>query len=241
MSQQLVGIGSAPNDGMGDPARTAFDKLNQNDTELYASVATNTASIALKASTASLAAIATSGSATDLSAGTVATARLGSGTADAFAGLRGDQTYKRVWLSVFKTVDETKTSDSTLNDDAALLFAMLASSTYVFRSLVIFVTTAVADFKWRHNGPASPTLVSITRRNIIAGGTSISQIAEDTAYSAADIALAASAGTGVFWCEGIITNGVNAGNFALRWAQNTLDASNTTVLAGSYIEYMKIN
>lgn len=35
MSQQVVNIGSAPNDGTGDPIRTAFDKLNQNFTEVY--------------------------------------------------------------------------------------------------------------------------------------------------------------------------------------------------------------
>lgn len=35
MAQQLVGIGTLPNDGTGDPLRDAFDKLNDNDTELY--------------------------------------------------------------------------------------------------------------------------------------------------------------------------------------------------------------
>lgn len=35
MSQQIIDIGSAPNDGMGDPLRTAFDKSNDNFTELY--------------------------------------------------------------------------------------------------------------------------------------------------------------------------------------------------------------
>lgn len=35
MAQQLIGIGAAPNDGTGDPARTAFDKVNDNFTELY--------------------------------------------------------------------------------------------------------------------------------------------------------------------------------------------------------------
>ena len=38
MAQQLVALGSAPNDGLGDPLRTAFDKLNDNDAELYAAV-----------------------------------------------------------------------------------------------------------------------------------------------------------------------------------------------------------
>jgi len=36
MPQQVINIGSSPNDGTGDPLRTAFDKCNDNFTELYA-------------------------------------------------------------------------------------------------------------------------------------------------------------------------------------------------------------
>jgi len=36
MTQQIVNIGSAANDGTGDPLRTAFNKINTNFTELYA-------------------------------------------------------------------------------------------------------------------------------------------------------------------------------------------------------------
>ena len=46
MAQQLIDIGTTPNDGTGDQLRDAFDKVNDNDTELYGSVATNTADIA---------------------------------------------------------------------------------------------------------------------------------------------------------------------------------------------------
>jgi hypothetical protein len=35
MAKQTIGIGSAANDGTGDPLRTAFDKINDNFTELY--------------------------------------------------------------------------------------------------------------------------------------------------------------------------------------------------------------
>lgn len=35
MAQQIIGIGTNPDDGTGDPLRTAFDKSNQNFTELY--------------------------------------------------------------------------------------------------------------------------------------------------------------------------------------------------------------
>ena len=39
-AQQPVAVGTSPNDGSGEPLRTAFTKLNANDAELYASVAT---------------------------------------------------------------------------------------------------------------------------------------------------------------------------------------------------------
>jgi len=38
MAQQTINIGNAPNDGTGDQLRTAFDKTNQNFTELYSLV-----------------------------------------------------------------------------------------------------------------------------------------------------------------------------------------------------------
>ena len=52
MAQQTIGIGSAVNDGTGDPLRTAFTKTNANFTELYTSVA------GLQSSDADLTAIA---------------------------------------------------------------------------------------------------------------------------------------------------------------------------------------
>ena len=38
MSYQPVGIGASANDGTGDPARTAFTKVNANFSELYAQI-----------------------------------------------------------------------------------------------------------------------------------------------------------------------------------------------------------
>ena len=37
MAQQIINIGTTANDGTGDPLRTAFDKCNDNFTELYTS------------------------------------------------------------------------------------------------------------------------------------------------------------------------------------------------------------
>lgn len=35
MPQQIINVGSLPNDGTGDPLRTAYQKINGNFTELY--------------------------------------------------------------------------------------------------------------------------------------------------------------------------------------------------------------
>lgn len=50
MAQQTINIGAAANDGSGDPIRDAYDKCNDNFTELYNDVATLTGSILTVAS-----------------------------------------------------------------------------------------------------------------------------------------------------------------------------------------------
>lgn len=35
MAQQVINVGAAPNDGTGDPLRTAYQKCNTNFSELY--------------------------------------------------------------------------------------------------------------------------------------------------------------------------------------------------------------
>lgn len=42
MARQTINIGTAPNDGTGDPIRDAFDKTNQNFVELYSAPVSNT-------------------------------------------------------------------------------------------------------------------------------------------------------------------------------------------------------
>lgn len=46
MAQQTINIGTNPNDGAGDPLRSAFNKANLNFTELYSTAANLTATLA---------------------------------------------------------------------------------------------------------------------------------------------------------------------------------------------------
>lgn len=49
MPQQVINIGSAPNDGLGDPLRTAFDKCNDNFSELYSTGTGSVSSVSVVA------------------------------------------------------------------------------------------------------------------------------------------------------------------------------------------------
>ncbi len=42
--------------------------------------------------------------------------------------------------------------------------------------------------------------------------------------------------TDIYEVVGSVTNGSTAGNLTLNWAQNTANAANVTVLAGSFVE-----
>lgn len=142
------------------------------------------------------------------------------------------------WTTIWKLANEARVSTTVLADDAKLKFPVFNAIKYAFRGKIYFDTTAAADFKWRHVGPAAPTILRLQRRVIIPGGAADSAIAVDTAFSAADIT-AIGVGTTGGWVEfdGILQNGINPGTFSIQWAQNTSDPGNTTVLAGSQLEY----
>jgi hypothetical protein len=139
---------------------------------------------------------------------------------------------------VSKTTDESITSDNTLNNDSQLFFTMAANTKYQFKLEVFFDTGATPDFKWRHTGPAAPTLVRIVERDSAPGSGTLS-FSIATAYSTADNTLTTTSGTtgGYVTLEGIIHNGANAGDFQFQWSQNSSSVTATTVRAGSYIEY----
>lgn len=67
MSQEIIDIGALANDGSGDPLRLAFDKINNNFTELY-----NTSSVSPPAGGIQFAVATTSGNVTTYSLGSSA-------------------------------------------------------------------------------------------------------------------------------------------------------------------------
>lgn len=138
------------------------------------------------------------------------------------------------WTTVSKAADQAKTSDITLAADTTLEFAMAANTKYRIRGR-LFVSYGAGYFKMRTSGPASPTRI-LTRIVTIGTGGLESSGRLESVYSATDLTV--TAGTvSIVEFDIVITNGANAGDFELWWAQYVSNAAATTVLAGSYIEY----
>lgn len=154
--------------------------------------------------------------------------------------LRADGTWAPTtgaWTTITKSVDQTKTTDTTIADDSELLFAMLANTTYRFRGRVYINYTAAGFFQSIVNGPAVPTYVSIHSNEVLTGGSSAFN--ETNALSYAAFANFASGSSGYIEFDGIVINGANAGNLAFRWAQIVASGS-ATVKKGSWLEYSSL-
>lgn len=78
MTQQVINIGTAPNDGLGDPLRTAFTKTNENFTELYAGsgaagIANGTSNVKVLANSSVLVSVANTANVVTITASTITT------------------------------------------------------------------------------------------------------------------------------------------------------------------------
>lgn len=136
---------------------------------------------------------------------------------------------------IIKLEDETITSDSTASNDTELQFEMDANTIYDIKLKVYFNSGTTPGFKYELSGPASPTFVRIKRVSF-PPGSSTPTYAIDTAYTASTAIVPVSEFGGHIDMEILVQNTI-AGTFAFKWAQAFLTAPNTTVLAGSSLDY----
>lgn len=155
---------------------------------------------------------------------------------DSGATEEADLTASIAWQTLSKAASETRQSGTTLADDGTLVFAVAASTKYRVRGVVFFDTTAAADFKYGFAVPASPTLVRIVRVDCVSGGTPAANAVDVANVSTATLAGSGTTG-GYVSFDYLLHNGTTAGNWSFQWAQGTSTAADTTVLAGSYVEY----
>ena len=114
----------------------------------------------------------------------------------------------------------------------------------VFRVWLDFVVDADCDLKYKITTPSGCSAfraVSHISALPAAGGTdALTTAFETTATGVAQATVTGSSdGQVVYALEGSYTNGATAGDLAVQIAQNTSNAADLNLKAGSYIEYMK--
>lgn len=138
---------------------------------------------------------------------------------------------------VRKGTSQNKQSDTTLATDSDLTVTLTASKTYAVRGRVWFDTPAAADFKYSI-AFAGTTLYCKHTYYPAGSATGTTAIAATSPASATVLGTGTTAGLVEFDAIAVVDGSNRAFNF--QWAQNTSTASNTTVRAGSYIEYMQM-
>ena len=128
--------------------------------------------------------------------------------------------------------DQTLNSQTTLQN-SELLFAVGANEVWQFEGILITSTGSTPDIKIAAVGPTG-AVGSLAAIASAIGGNGV--YASSDQLGTAISLTTASTEFVRFW--GAIHNGANAGNLTIQFAQNTSDASNTTVYAGSYMKWM---
>lgn len=131
---------------------------------------------------------------------------------------------------IVKDADETVNNSTTLQDDDELFFPVAANENWQFEGVFWFTSGGTPDIKYTFVGPTGAVGV-FNIENLDVGGSDSEPLGNT---------IPSNGGTAVgIRFTGAIANGANAGNLKFQWAQLTADASNTTVLAGSYLKFQK--
>ncbi len=141
--------------------------------------------------------------------------------------------------SKYKPADTSRSSTTTLADDPDLIIPVLANAVYVMECyLVAFNTTASVNFLHGWSGPSGATLNNWSQAWNNAGTSTASLTLANIGLTRNDSLDANNAQHYDF--RGTLVTGSTAGNFALRWAQGTSNASATVVRAGSWLRLMRV-
>jgi hypothetical protein len=137
-------------------------------------------------------------------------------------------------LSAYKSSNQSVTSSATLVNDGALAIELQANAVYSFLLILGYNGASGAGnlkFGW--------SLPSLSTMGYSLYGNSTSGSATDGPWeTASSVPALGTSGTGTSLgavAQGTVSTGSTAGPMQLQWAQNTSNATATTVLAGSVL------
>lgn len=135
----------------------------------------------------------------------------------------------KIVVQVADTSPPVNNSTTLVNDDG-MVFALEANTRYVISGRVVFNSGATPDIKIGWTYPAGVTL-NYSLTGYSGGAFSSSGPYTQTSTPAMD----GGASDDEFMIRGVVTVSSTAGNLQLQYAQNTANASNTVIKAGTDI------
>ena len=135
---------------------------------------------------------------------------------------------------VRKSANQSLASSKVLQNDTALLFAIGASQTWIFELYIIWESVSGADIDFSVTAPAGTTGYWSLHPQWGAGNA-FQRTDAFTFGTSQPMGGAGATTPQVTLLKGIAVSGATAGNITLQWAQNTSNATATTVLADSWL------
>ena len=142
------------------------------------------------------------------------------------------------WTGVFPTIvlkssDETVNNSNALQNDDDLLFAIGANEDWIFQFSIFCISGTTPDTKFAITVPAAGTFLiwGIGQARVTDAALITYAIAQTVSGTA--LVIGGIAANLQVVITGAVSNGANAGNVQLQWAQQVANASDTKVLAGS--------
>lgn len=140
-------------------------------------------------------------------------------------------------LAAVKTADQSVTNSSTLVADNDLHLPVAANATYAMNIYVLYVAGTTPDLKWGWTAPAGSVL-----EYSIAGCWNSMNFIEQSPYDLATSPVFD--GGGAVLCNwagmGTLKTGASAGTLQAKFAQNTSNATATTIKAQSALMLRRI-
>ncbi|MBW4062252.1 hypothetical protein HJC99_06825 [Candidatus Saccharibacteria bacterium] len=134
---------------------------------------------------------------------------------------------------VIKPTDQIVTSSAAFVNDNALSFTVGPNETWTYNMTVFGNSGTTPDFKFSMSAPAGSSCV---------WGVSEAENADSNGNLSCGASSGLISGSGAdepYYITGTVTAGVTGGSVTLQWAQNTANAANTIVRAGSYLQAMQ--
>lgn len=141
------------------------------------------------------------------------------------------------------TANQNLTLSSTaLQSITSLVVAVPTAGTFAFRGIIYYSSSTTADIKFAFLLPAGGTIIW-NGPGVVVGGTGTGDTTASTAVASDAVLSYGGNGVGVILAcqiEGTYVAGGTAGNLQFRAAQNTSDATQSTVHAQSRLEVWRI-